>query len=314
MKKFVVKFLAFLVLIICSIGILNFLYVNTNYWKMHYVDETVKFKNIPQHIQLANVGSSHGVNSFKYDNVPYRSFNFALGGQRFLYDYAVLKQYIHYFEKNAVLLIPISYFQITTIKRNFKDQHGRYYLFLENELMDSYSIPERILFSFIPVLTSGNTLRYIIKDFTRQPPEHFMTEQELIRNSKTRYEDWITGNTYEYEAGEEGFIHNKHIVSQIIELCYTNDIQPVLVTTPITSVLNNIYKENSPDFFDTFYRFSRELQEAYPSLLYLDYSHDPRFENDFSLFSNADHLNSIGAEKFTSIVIHELQTNGIVIP
>jgi len=129
-----------------------------------------------------------------------------------------------------------------------------------------------------------------------------------------KHKHWTTDNKNEYafQAGEEGFVHNKILVSQIVEFCFANDIQPVLITMPITSILNNIYTEKSPGFFDTFYRFTRELQEAYPNLPYFDYSHDPRFENDFSLFKDGDHLNIFGAEKFTAIVISDLQTNGML--
>jgi lysophospholipase L1-like esterase len=112
--------------------------------------------------------------------------------------------------------------------------------------------------------------------------------------------------------GEEGFSYNKAWVSKIIELCLAHDIQPVLITTPITSVLNTVYAERSPKFFETFYRFTRELQEAYPSVPYFDYSHDPRFENNFSLFFDGDHLNTAGAGKFTAIVVSDLQSRGLL--
>jgi hypothetical protein len=56
------------------------------------------------------------------------------------------------------------------------------------------------------------------------------------------------------------------------------------------------------------------LQEAYPDLPYFDYSHDSRFENNFLLFRDGDHLNTAGAEKFTAIVISDLQAGGLISP
>jgi len=314
MKKFIIKFFLLFTLFLLTIIVLNFIYVNSNYWKN--VVEVSKFKNIPEHIQLANIGSSHGVYDFDYSNIPYRSFNFALNSQLFLYDYALLRQYSNRFDKNAILLIPISYFQITRIKTDFKDQRARYYRFLEDKYMDFHSIREKILFSFLPVLTAGDTFRFIFKDIDIPPRSKFMTEPELVKYCTTKHKQWTTTtdnkDEYDFEAGEEGFVHNKLLVSQIVEFCYSRDIQPVLITTPITSILNNIYAEKSPGFFDTFYRFTHELQEAYPHLPYLDYSHDPRFENDFSLFKDGDHLNIFGTEKFTAIVISDLQTSGLL--
>jgi hypothetical protein len=312
MKKFILRFLLFFTLIFSSIGILDFFYIKTNYWKDSVINEILKFNNVPEHIQLANIGSSHGVYDFDYNNVLYQSFNFALNSQCFLYDYALLKQYSNRFEQKAVLLIPISYFQITRIKTDFQDQRARYYRFLERKYMDIYSIREKILFSSFPILSAGDTLRFIFKDIDIPPRSKFMTEEELIKYCNYKHRHWTTDNESEYvfEAGEEGFVHNKSLVSQIIEFCYTSDIQPVIITAPITSILNNIYAEKSPCFFDTFYRFIRELQEAYPGLPYFDYSRDPRFENDFSLFADGDHLNTAGAEKFTAIVISDLQARG----
>jgi len=312
MKKFAIKGLLFFILILSSIGILNYLYIKTNYWQNTVVRG--KFKNVPEHIQLANVGSSHGVRSFKYSNVPYISFNFALSSQRFLYDYAILKQYITRFDENAVLLIPISYHQITSIKTNFRDQRARYYHFLDREYMDFYSTQEKILFTIIPVMTAGSTLRFIIKD---QKPtvggiSRTTKEPELTRYCVEKHKSWTNDRKSDIKKREERFTKNKYLASQIIELCYANNIRPVLVSTPITSVLNNIYMKKTPDFFDDFYRFTRELQEAYPGLPYFDYSHDPRFTNDFSLFYNGDHLNIAGAGKFTAIVISDLQASGLL--
>jgi len=308
MRKFFGKFLFLFVLIFLSIVIPNLLYINTNYWQGTVINPTEKFNHIPDNIQIANVGSSHGECGFDYREISNRGFNFALSQQYPLYDYLVLKQYVNQFDKNAVLLIPISYFHITSMKIDFKDHRARYYRFLSKENMDVYSEQEKILFTFIPVLTAGKTIKFIIKD---RPPSSIyktMTEQELIKDSIEKHGSWTAG-TENTQEREKRAAHNKYLVSQIIELCYTKNIQPVLVTTPFTSILNNVYAEKTTWFFDDFYRFTHELQEAYHGLPCFDYSHDPRFENDFSLFRDCDHL---GAEKFTAIVISDLQTSGLL--
>jgi len=317
-KKFFIKFSILFLSFILSGIILNLLYTRTNYWKTIVapgVEETIKFKNVPKDIQLANVGSSHGLCSFDYSNIPYKGFNFALSGQYFLYDYAILKQYVDRFSGNAVLLIPISYFQITRIKSDFQDQRARYYSFLRRKYMDFYSIQEKLeklSYDLVPVLTAGDTFRFIFEDVVPSDESIVMTESELIKYSIKKHESWTTDSKYVFDAGKEGFIYNKSLVSQIIEFCYVHDIRPVLLTTPVTSVLNSIYNEKTPDFFDDFYRFINELQEVYPSLPYFDYSNDPRFENDFSLFRDGDHLNKVGAEKFTGIIITDLQASGLL--
>jgi hypothetical protein len=54
------------------------------------------------------------------------------------------------------------------------------------------------------------------------------------------------------------------------------------------------------------------LQETYPSVPYFDYSQDPRFENDFPLFHDGDHLNTADEERFTPIVVSGLQAAGLL--
>ena len=313
MKRFIWKYLLLVLLVLSTVAVLNFLYTRTNYWKDSVIYGLSKFSEVPEHIQIANVGSSHGQTGFDYNHIPYQGFNFAVSAQFFLYDYMIIKQYIECFDKNAVLLIPISYFQITRIKTDFRDQRVRYYRFLDKQLMDKYSLSEKIMFSIVPVLSAGGNIKFIINDTPPVDLSKCMTTDELTKHCTGRYK-YFTGkeNDLGKESGAEGFAHNKQWVSKIIELCRAYNIQPVLITTPITSVLNNMYAEKSPDFFDTFYRFTRELQEAYPLVPYFDYSHDSRFENNFSLFYDGDHLNTAGAEQFTAIVISDLQSSGLL--
>jgi hypothetical protein len=313
MKRFILKVLFLALLSIISIGILNFLYKRTEFWKNEY--KAGKFFAMPDNIQLANFGSSHG-GGFDYTGLPYRTFNFSFDNQLYPYDYALLSQYIEKFDKNAVAIILIEYFEVTNIKEPADQSQSWYYRILDKEYLPTYSWKEYLLYAAVPVLTAGTNIVKITIDIRIEGNSDYSTrvESERINNAKKRYDMWTKsiGLNLGIDSGEEGFAYNKNLVSKMIELCYAHDVQPVLISTPITSILNQIYAENSPDFFDTFYRFSRELQEAYPSLSYFDYSHDPRFENDFSLFVDQDHLNAAGSKKWTAIVIEDLKAAGIL--
>jgi hypothetical protein len=214
------------------------------------------------------------------------------------------------------LIILIEYFEITQITLDYGDQIARYYRFLHKEIMPEYSLRDYIRYKAIPILSTGNSITLIFSDVEKEHQKNYssMTETELIEKSERRYADFTKfepgGGTI--EAGEEGFAYNQELVCKIIELCLAHDIRPVLAATPITSTLNNIYDKRSPDFFDTFNRFAREICGKYPGLKFFNYSHDSRFVNDFSLFSNSDHLNAYGAEKFTPIVVADLEASGIL--
>jgi hypothetical protein len=164
-----------------------------------------------------------------------------------------------------------------------------------------------------PVLYAGQNITKILNDIDVEKNKNAryssMPEAELIDYCRKKFINW-TG--FVTEAGEEGYAYNMDLVCRMIDLCLSHNIRPVLIATPIVSILNNLYAERSPEFFDTYYQFTREIGEKYPGVKFFDYSHDDRFENDFSLFQDGDHLNAYGAEKFTQIVVTDLEANGIL--
>jgi hypothetical protein len=314
MRNLLIKCLVLALIVSCILFFLNAIYIKTDAWK--YQNHLEQFAHIPQHIRIANFGSSHGLYSFEWSSSPYQAFNFGLSGQSHLYDYALLQQYSNHFDKNAVVIFLIEY--IEQIKIDYSDQISRYYRILDKAYMPEYSLQDHIRYSAFPVLGAGDTIRSIVSDYN--PEVKFqkiwhstMSEEELVEYSSKYYIGWTTDSpdgTLQKRA--EGFIYNQKILSDIIDYCLARELQPVLISTPITGILNAIFEEKTPDFFETFYRFSRELSEKYPNVPYLDYSHDKRFENDSSLFRDGDHLNIYGAKKFTLIVIEDIQSLGLL--
>jgi len=319
MKKFFVKCFIMFLIVFSALFVINYWYTNTNYLKSR-IKPIEKFYSVPEHIQLANLGSSHGADDFDYSNMPYRAYNLGLSSQLYLFDYAVLKQYINHFDKGSVCIILVEYFEITGIKTDFSDLIMRYYRFLDKDNMPEYSIIDYIQYARFPVLTLGNNILsgglnfMVMAEDEQEKSAEFTNIDELKKICEERY-TYLRGydsSSFVHESGDAGFAYNQKLLSDIIELCLANDIQPVLVSTPIISILNKIYAEKSPGFFDTFYRFSREICKKYPGLLYFDYSHDGRFSNDYSLFMNGDHLNKAGAKKFTSVVVADLINAGLL--
>ena len=313
MKKLALKFLLLILPIIIFIFLINARYVSTNHWKAE--NNVWKFNFVPDDIQLANLGSSHGEVNFIYESFPqYKTFNFGISSQRYFWDYGILQQYIDSFAPNAVVLLPISYFGITTRLTNYDDLRPRYYRFLKKKYFDEWSILGFIRYANIPVLSAGKN---IMKCFDDIPPENidvfnsrttYMTEDELQEYCVKKYESWTNP---ENEKGEEGYRQNLEDVCQLVKFCLDNGLQPVLVTTPITTVLNDIY-EKDEDFFKTFYHFISDVQTQFPNVPYFDYSHDTEFSPKFELFADGDHLNVYGAREFTAHVVADLQEAGLL--
>lgn len=309
MKRFISK----LIIIFLLLVIINLLYIRTNYWKSE--NNVNKFDDVPYNLELGNVGSSHGLWDFKYDSVPQiKAFNFALSSQAYYYDLQLLKKYFDHFEKNGVVLILISYFDITRFP-DYSMHRSRYYRILPKSSLDSWSLYEYICFKVFPIFSAKQKLLKIFHDIPVEvmSPYYnrttYMDEKSLYKFCVKEHQRWTTP---EAEGGRESYEMNLSEVSKMIDFCYAHELTPVLVTTPVTDVLNEIY-EKDIDFFPTFEQFSKDLLNKYPGLIYLDYSRDEYFSKKHELFFDSDHLNNMGADEFTRTVIQDLQEKGVIL-
>ena len=282
-------------------------YISTNHWKAE--NNVWKFNFVPEGIQLANLGASHGEVGFIYDDFPqYKTFNFALSAQWYFWDYGILQQYIDNFAPGAVVLLLVSYFGITAHPDDYNEFHPRYYRFVKKEYFDEWNGGEFIQYAKFPILSAGNNLFKCIKDIPESNIDkirdrtYILELEELEKYSQARYKQWTT----EDEKGEVGYQQNLTEVCQLVKFCLDNGLKPVLVTTPVTSVLNDIYAEDE-NFFKTFYRFIADIQAQFPEVQYFDYSHDSDFSPQLKLFGDGDHLNIYGAKTFTARVVADLQ-------
>jgi hypothetical protein len=69
MKKFIKRCLILFFLIVTSVAFLNYRYIHTRYYQSELILLTEKFKTVPDHIQFANVGSSHEECDFDYIDI-----------------------------------------------------------------------------------------------------------------------------------------------------------------------------------------------------------------------------------------------------
>ena len=112
-------------------------------------DYTQKFQEVPDKIQVCNLGSSHGLYGFCYDDIDKDfCFNFSLVSQTLEYDNRILSYYEDRISAETKVIIPVSYFsffgegeQNTDV---FQSKNLRYYKFLPKEYISYYSFSEDI--------------------------------------------------------------------------------------------------------------------------------------------------------------------------
>lgn len=98
------------------------------------------------------------------------------------------------------------------------------------------------------------------------------------------------------------FSENKKDLQKIIEYSLKNNWRPVLITLPISQVLlDNL----DPSYMNEFvYDHVKEVNVK--KLDYFDFTRNPQLTKNSDLFSNSDHLNSIGATVTSYLLLQKL--------
>lgn len=181
MKKFIVNSVLAVCITFCCLFYLDMMYeqkVSTG------MSEVNVFNFVPHHIQLANVGSSHGQCAFSWDALAaergYETFNFALTSQSFLYDYSLINMHKDDFADGSILFIPVSYFSFNEEATDPADQEAisvRYYRILSPQYNPDYSLYKDLVTVRFPVLSAGEEIFELFK-----PPVIFPSLSENKKN------------------------------------------------------------------------------------------------------------------------------------
>lgn len=273
-----------------------------------------KFQTIPKQIEVSNLGNSHGLYGYCYDNVSdYTCFNFGLVSQSLDYDYRLLEQYQSNLADGGVMFISLSYFALfgkdESEYEDFASLNKRYYKILSSKYIKHYSLKDDLLVSVFPVMgTTDNILYDIATGEERGRIVMDLWEQDLLEVSRETI-DTDAENTCRRHMANKIDDDGKWIINQgnldalysIIALCKEKNITPILITPPYLGEYVDMIKNEYPNFFDEFYDIIDVIKKD-TGITYHDYSNDSRFKDEYGLFFSVDHLNRQGALKFTDIV------------
>lgn len=310
--------------------LLNIIYTNSATWKNKYGMN--KYDFIPENIEIANLGSSHGFHSFDYSIEGFSNktcFNFAIGQQSLDFDWGIFKQYVNRFKEGSTLIICLSPFEtdgIPDYKAN-KDSQFRYYGILEKQNFDTFSRQDWFFFNYLALVTSKHPVRDIrdsiaeyltsnktsstsLEDFS-QPTVFFDDKnyekvplEERLRQANEIVDFWT--NIFPPDA--KGKEHNLGYLDKIISLGREHNINTVVVTTPVSREVYYVLKTRNTYYdLDKFYR---ELIEKYPETKFLNYI-DLFFGKD-RLFRDNNHLSPEGAIEFSKIIQSDIIGFGFI--
>lgn len=258
-------------------------------------------------IHIGNLGSSHGVCDFRYDDIAERGyvcFNFANTSQSYDYDYAILKEFGQYMEPESVLFIPVSYFSFNNEVVNSAEAEAmsvRYYRFLSPKNIPGYDPYVDLVTHRLPILSAGEDIVKLFPQLHTALTVHAaedggIDEAAFANMAQERY-------SRHFDNKEAYFLPERvEELYDIIAYCQEHDITPVLITTPFSKPYLDLV---SPEFLDEFQTTVAKIASD-TGTNYYDYSHDERFYANLVHFSDADHLTEDGALYFTDILWEEV--------
>lgn len=293
--------------------------------------------NQVNNVRLANIGSSHGAYDFVYDSFTQTGvscFNFGHTSQTYEYDLALLKEYGSHLEEGGVLLIPVSYFSFNNETANETEAQAlsvKYYHYLSPKNMPHYDLFTDIVTNRLPILSAGEDLLKLLPKAsltahaaeTADTPESGeaaaentdapATDEAAAKSTETPAMDEAAVAEFASRAAqrfdrhfgnkEEYFLPDREEqLYAIIRYCKEHGLTPVLITTPFSDYYNAPVPE---DFLDRFYGTVNRIASD-TDVNYYDYSHDERFSENLTLFSDSDHLNPEGAAYFMDILTAEV--------
>lgn len=315
MKRFLVKAAALLLPMVLITVILDGLYIRTNYYRSE--NDLNRFDYIPGSLDIANLGSSHGMKSFEYSIIPgLTGANLGSTLQTFVFDRAIIEHYAGHFRPGAVILIPVSLPSLFIARDlGFQQIKPRYYRVLPDHLMPQFSFIEKFRYSLVPVFSSGDNLFKILRDIPEEDMDHWYRQSpgryglDYEANARIKHSDWENTWRFSKTRNLTAYEDNMELLVDLVEYIRSQSLVPVFVTTPLLGCLNELF---APEFIDEFNQGMEDLQNRTGVEYWLDYSRAPAFQEDKDLFHDPDHMGRAGAELLTRLVVDDLRSLGLL--
>lgn len=286
----------------------------TAYRNLERTEETEKFHELPDQVDIAVVGSSHGRDAFQYPPEGTVLFNFSMSSQTPQYDLAMLRQFQDRIRPDGLVILTVSYTSpyCTDTEKQFQNKQPRYYRILSAKNIVDVDSGKYWLGRLSPVLTlepqdlvSAFLVRPELIPTTDERAGHNQLSAEKIADEQTRIkQDHWSAISPVYPNINPVMWNAYH---EMLDLCREKGWNVVLVTPPYPEEYNSCFPDN---FYESFLLRMEELSQEY-GVQYLDYSHALEFAGCYDLYKNIDHLNLEGAAVFDRQFFADIQTLGL---
>ncbi len=314
------------IIIILTICLLLFLVCNYSYKKTNdYLNSQLDIRGFMDGIQdglrLVNTGSTYSKFAFSYlkgNNFKYADFS--LRSQSLEMDLAVLRRYVCHIAKGGVVVVVV----VAPCLLLFREE-GRnlqYYSILKSSENPQFHKKDYLKSRFPLAVNPKKILRLLvdqkeIKSIYETCPNQISkqeSEAELdnlcnVWRRLFNIKDFVKVQLS--EENKKNIERNKNILADILYLCKSRELIPVVVVPPFSERLNKYFSHEFTEL--VLEKNIREITEKW-NVPYLNYQFDEQFQNLPELFADGGfRLNRRGSRIFVDRLCRDLFQYGIKI-
>ena len=281
--------------------------------------ELSHFKNIPDGLDVVNIGSGPSLHDFDWSAVPeINGYNLAVSPEDFRYDARMIRNYGHHLKTGGVVVIVICPLSFAENEYLYGDSFSEKYVGLLPK--KDVDLPEwkYMLYRTVPCIlpVKRTVIRYaraVIRRIKRAevPTGKGRFEAEPVSGVSALVNGWIKDNRYlkdlqdpsQAEYYKDTFGRKRRDLTDVADGCQSQGLFPVLLLPPMS---RQLWECMSQEFVRRFvYDNLAEIQAK--GIPLLDYMDDGRFQEPGCYDNNGLFLNGSARQQFTRIVWNDIQ-------
>ena len=302
MKFFLKKLLIFLLPFLFFYPILE---INLSRMPIFYSEKKEFLESHLSEIEILSTGSSHG-NAINPQFLSHKDFNLFNYGQDIYYDVLLVEKYLDRIPNLKMVIFPISYFSLEYRLDHTPAawQEPLYKFYWDIPPQDFRSYLNIGFFSYTAAHGWQDVRGYIENGFVSMATQKMKSDgwtdsgvQPMIDSPISERSAWQEVNLVESVMMDPSAIEgNLNLLSKFIEFCQSRHIKVMFITTP---VYHYYYDHIDPLKYQRLQDNLEILINRY-HVPYFNFLKDPHFVA--ADFHDPDHLNAVGAEKFSKML------------
>jgi hypothetical protein len=304
-KTRLLKTLLFIIIFLIINYFFSSLFLKERLYKSRTFKIDKQLHRVINSLEVLGLGDSHPASGFD-PRVFKNGFNFSFAGEKYIYNYYKLKYVIENSKDLKIVVLPVDLHSFSTWGANVF-LHDFYWIKYTNywELGKLKKRPFRFVWKYIkgrffPYIGEFLTVFGIKENKKKRMYRLPRTVNGLIikRGTFFKKRDKETRIRMLIQYYKQKIFDDTVVVyfKKILKLCKDNDIKLVLVRYPVTKIYYRyaLKKVNEKKYYNKIFK----MIENYNNIIFIDL-HSMFFKKDGSYFYDSDHMNYIGARKFT---------------